>query len=76
MFMKMVKTIFEVIKSTRFVEKEFTEIPVYDTSRYGEVVSFLPPVDLDVVEQVWVVKPFTLVTILNNRRTHRNLYRI
>ncbi len=71
----MLKTIFEVMTS-KFVEKEFTEIPVYDTSRYGEVVSFSQPVDLDVVEQVWVAKPFTLVTILNNRRTHKNLYHV
>ncbi|GFO96155.1 putative type II secretion system protein [groundwater metagenome] len=71
----MLKTIFEVMTG-KFVEKEFTGIPVYDTSRYGEVVSFSPPVDLDVVEQVWVAKPFTLVTILNNRRTHKNLYHV
>lgn len=69
------RTIFEVLMS-KFVEKEVSEIPVYDTSRYGEIVSFSPPKDFDVVEQTWVSKPYTLVTILNNRRTHRNLYHV
>ncbi len=61
---------------TRFVEREIKEIPAYDTSKYGELVSFSPPQDFDVVEQTWISRPFSLITIINNRRTHRNIYDI
>ncbi len=57
-----------------FKIRELTEMPVYDATKYGELVSYTPPQDYEVVEQTWVSKPFTLVTIINNMRTHRNLY--
>ncbi len=70
-----VKTVFEVIHS-KFVKKELTEVPAYDTMRYGEIVSFAPPKDFDVVEQTWISKPYTMVTILYNKQTHKNIYYI
>ncbi|MCZ7373103.1 MAG: type II/IV secretion system ATPase subunit [Candidatus Methanoperedens sp.] len=71
----LINTIHEFITS-KLIEREITEIPVYDISKHGELVTFTPPQDFDVVEQTWVSRPFTLVTILNNRRTHKNLYNI
>ncbi len=68
-----VKTVFEVIHS-KFVKKELTEVPAYDTMRYGEIVSFAPQKDFDVVEQTWISKPYTMVTILYNKQTHKNMY--
>ncbi len=65
----------ELIQS-RVATTEIKEIPTYETSRYGEIVSFVPPKDYEVVEQVWITKPFSLVTILNNRNTHKNLYQV
>lgn len=72
---RFINTILEVLR-TRFVEREIKEIPAYDTSKYGELVSFSPPQDFDVVEQTWISRPFSLITIINNRRTHRNIYDI
>lgn len=66
-------TVIEMMKRN-FKISDLTDIPVYDTSKYGELVSFTPPQDYEAVEETWVSKPFTLVTIINNRRTHRNLY--
>ena len=71
----LINTIHEFVTS-KLIEREITEIPVYDISKHGELVTFSPPQDFDVVEQTWVSRPFTLVTILNNRRTHKNLYNI
>ena len=68
-------SIYEIV-TKKLVDKEITEIPVYDTSKYGELVSFYPSQDFDVVEQTWVSPPCTLVSVLNNRRTHKNLYYI
>ncbi len=70
-----VKTVFEVIHS-KFVKKELTEVSAYDTMRYGEIVSFAPQKDFDVVEQTWISKPYTMVTILYNKQTHKNMYYI
>ena len=67
------KTVIEVMKGS-FGEKEVTRIPEFDTSKYGELVSYSPPQDYETVEQTWVSRPFTLVTVINNRRTHRNMY--
>lgn len=62
------------MRNRNFKTRELTEVPVYDASKYGELVSYNPPQDYEVVEQTWVSKPFTLVTIINNLRTHRNMY--
>ncbi|MDD5473802.1 MAG: type II/IV secretion system ATPase subunit [Candidatus Methanoperedens sp.] len=70
-----VKMVFEVIHS-KFVKKELTEVPAYDTMRYGDIVGFAPPKDFDVVEQTWISKPYTMVTILYNKQTHKNIYYI
>ncbi|MDO8725795.1 MAG: type II/IV secretion system ATPase subunit [Candidatus Methanoperedens sp.] len=67
------KTVIEVMKGS-FGEKEVTRIPEFDTSKYGELVSYSPPQEYETVEQTWVSRPFTLVTVINNRRTHRNMY--
>lgn len=69
------KAFFEVIQS-KFEEKGIKEIPTYDTSRYGEIVSFAPPGNFEIVEQAWITKPYALVTILYNKQTHNNLYYI
>lgn len=66
-------TVIEMMKRN-FKIKELTEIPVYDVSKYGELVGFTHPPDYEVVEQTWVIRTFTLVTIINNRRTHKNMY--
>lgn len=71
----LVNTFFEVMRST-FVEKDITEIPVYDISKYGDIVTFVRPDDFEVVEQTWVSRPFTFITILYNRHTHKNLYHV
>ncbi len=71
----LVNSIYEII-TKKFVDKEITEIPVYDTSKYGELVSFSPSQDFNVIEQTWVSPPYTLVSVLNNRRTHKNIYHI
>src|SRR3989304_9373452 len=71
----LINSIYDIV-TTNFVEKDIKTVPVYDTSKYGELVSFIPPHDFDVVQQTWVSPPYTLVTILNNRRTHRNIYHI
>jgi flagellar protein FlaI len=69
----LINTIIEVITS-KFVEREIKELPVYDTGKYGEIVNLAAPQDFDMVEQTWVSRPFTLVTILNNRLTNRKMY--
>src|SRR3990172_1565831 len=71
----LLKTIYEVITG-KFVEREITEIPVYDTSKYGEIINFVQPQDFAVVEQTWISRPFTLVPLLNNRRNHKNIYHV
>lgn len=68
-----INTVIEVMKGS-FGEKEVTKIPEFDTSKYGELVSYSPPQEYETIEQTWVSRPFTLVTIINNRRTHRNMY--
>lgn len=65
-------TLIEMTKSSR--AGELLEIPVYDSSKYGELVRFTPSVEYEMVEQTWVSKPFTLVSIINNLRTRRNKY--
>lgn len=67
------KTVAEVMRST-FVEEEIKEIPAYDISKHGDLVSFVPPKDFDVVEQTWISKPFTFIVILYNKSTDKNLY--
>lgn len=67
------KTVIEVMKGS-FGEKDVTLIPEFDTSKYGELVSYSPLQDYETVEQTWVSRPFTFVTVINNRRTHRNMY--
>jgi len=69
----LLKTVTEVMKGN-FGEKEVTQIPVFDTSKYGELVSYSPPQEYETIEQTWVSRPYTLVTIINNKRTHRNIY--
>lgn len=71
----LVKTVFEMLRSS-FVEKPVTEIPVYDTSRYGEIISFVPPEHFDIVEQSWISEPCALASILFNKKTRKNLYYI
>lgn len=71
----LVKTIFEVIQSG-FEEKEITEIPVYDTSKYGEIVNFVPQKDFEVVEQTWILEPCALATILYSKKNRKNVYYI
>lgn len=71
----LVKTIFEVIQSS-FEEKEITEIPVYDTSKYGEIVNFVPQKDFDVVEQTWISEPCAIANILYSKKNRKNLYYI
>lgn len=65
-----VEAVFEVMQKF----KETTEIPSYDVSKYGELVSFSPPKDFDVVEQREIIKPYSFITVLNNRQTHKNVY--
>ncbi len=72
-YTSLLSTLIEVTKG-KFGEKEFTEVPVYDASMYGELVSYAPPQDYEEVEQTWISRPFSLVSIINNRRTHRNMY--
>lgn len=67
------KAFLELIQS-RFVRTAIKDIPTYDTSKYGEIVSFVPLKDYEIVEQIWVMKPFSLVTILNNKQTSKNMY--
>ena len=67
-----VDTIFEMMR--KVVEKEITEIPPYDASKYGELVSPVHSEDYDVVEQTWISQPFSLISILYDKRTHQNLY--
>jgi len=69
----LVNSVFEIMKG-RFVEKEITDIPIYDSSKYGEIVSFVLPENSEVVEQTWISKPYTLVTILYNKQTRKNMY--
>ncbi|MDP2766873.1 MAG: type II/IV secretion system ATPase subunit, partial [Candidatus Methanoperedens sp.] len=68
----LVDTVFEIMR--KFVEKEITEIPPYDVSKYGELVSLVQPENYDIVEQTWISQPFSLITILHDRGTHKNLY--
>lgn len=62
------------LRNRNFKIREVTQVPVYDASKYGELVKYTPPQDYEVVEQTWVSKPYTIVTIINNLRTHRNMY--
>ncbi|MBU3968091.1 MAG: type II/IV secretion system ATPase subunit [Euryarchaeota archaeon] len=66
-------TVMEMTKRN-FKIRELKEVPVYDASKYGELVSYAHPQDYEEVEQTWVSKPFTLVTIINNLRSHKNMY--
>ncbi|MCE8427399.1 MAG: type II/IV secretion system ATPase subunit [Candidatus Methanoperedens sp.] len=69
-----IKLLQDVIKEVRVVDGRVKEIPMYDESMYGEIVTFVPPVDFEVVEQSWIMKPFVLVTIMNKRAIHKNIY--
>ncbi|MFZ2412348.1 MAG: ATPase, T2SS/T4P/T4SS family, partial [Candidatus Methanoperedens sp.] len=69
----LVKTVFEMLRSS-FAEKDITEIPVYDTSRYGEIISFVPPEHFDIVEQSWISEPCALASIIFNKNNRKNLY--
>lgn len=71
----LVKTISEVMQSG-FEEKEITEIPVYDTSKYGEIVNFMPQKDFEVVEQTWISEPCALANILFSKKNRKNVYYI
>ncbi len=68
----LVDTIFEMMR--KVVEKEITEIPPYDVSKYGELVSLVESENYDIVEQTWISRPFSLITILYDKRTHQNIY--
>lgn len=68
----LVDTIFEMMR--KVVEKEITEIPPYDVSKYGELVSLVQSENYDIVEQTWISRPYSLITILYDRRTHQNMY--
>lgn len=67
------KVFYEVIQNG-IEEKEVTEIPVIDTAKYGEIVSFMRPEHFDVVEQIWISEGSAMVTILNNKQTRKNMY--
>jgi len=70
----LVDTFLEMVR--KVVEKEITQIPPYDVSKYGELVNFVPSENNDIIEQTWISRPFSLITILYDRRTHQNLYYI
>ena len=67
-----VNTIFEMMR--KVVAQEITEIPPYDVSKYGDLVSLEPSENYDIVEQTWISQPFSLISILYDKRTHQNLY--
>ena len=70
-----IKAFCELIQSGLKGE-EIREIPEYDSGKYGDIVSFIPPKDFEMVEQTWILKPYVLITILNNRETRRNIYHV
>ncbi len=71
----LVKTIFEM-RHSEFLEKDVTEIPVYDASKHGEIISFVPPDGFEVIEQAWISKPSALINILYNKASRKMVYYI
>lgn len=63
------RSFFELLKN-RNEHTEVTEIPVFQ----DKIFTFEQPEDFDVVEQIWISKPFGMSTILNNKKTHRSIY--
>jgi len=50
------------------------DILVYDTSTYGDLVTFNGLPDYEEVERHWINEPFAFVSILYHENTHQSLY--
>jgi len=75
LFSQLMRARFNKFKTFQNVElSEATEVPSYDATRFGEITVFKPRQNFDIVEQVWILFPFVLVTILYNIKTHKRLY--
>lgn len=68
-----IKNLFRQVTAKPY-KSEIASIPYYDTGKYGEICSFTAPENFEIIEQGWISKPFVLVTILFNKKTHRKLY--
>ncbi len=75
LFSQLMRTKFNLFNKVRNVElSEATEVPSYDSTRFGEITVFKPLQDFDIVEQEWILYPYVQVTILYNIKTHKRLY--
>ena len=75
LFSQLLRTKFGKYKKFKNIEiSDVTEVPLFDTTRFGEITVFEPQQDFDIIEQEWILFPFVLVTILYNSRTHKRIY--